>query len=119
MITPVKNARWNIQEEEVCSSSETLRKFLSYTDTSFNDSITLHFANNNTICGLYIPPSDSPYFKDHFEHIVNTTQSSFLDDKKLLVIGDLNCRMGDLGVLNSSEYSKNLTYIRIVMEKNF
>ena len=84
-----------------------LTKYVSYHEESHNDAIVLNLVNNNIICGIYIPPSDSNYFSDHFQYLESLIQSSQISDKNLLIIGDLNCRLGALGTLNKYEYTWN------------
>ena len=48
---------------------ESLLNFVASSDTSFNDAISLYLCNGDIICGIYVPPVTSPYFKDHLDYL--------------------------------------------------
>ena len=70
----------------------------------------LSFMPGMKICACYIPPADSPYFSSiSFSDIQSQAVES---DSKVLLIGDVNSRMGDLNRLEDTErgieYSSNV-----------
>ena len=86
---------------------QSLVKYITSINISFNDFIVLNLVNKNVICGTYIPPNDSTYMKDHFEYLDALIQYAQLHKQRMLVIGDENCRLGKLDDLNRYSYTAN------------
>ena len=82
---------------------EDLMKYVEGIDKNYNDTIVLYMAFNLIICGMYIPPTTSKYFDDHFD-ILDVYSST---DSNVIICGDLNARVGNLKLLNGLTYKDN------------
>ena len=84
-------------------------KFIRKIDKSQNDMIILTLVGGHRISCNYIPPSDSPYYRDD---MFATLANEFEPEEKEMVIltgGDLNSRIGNLvnKPTSNSEYRNN------------
>ena len=94
-----------ILEVESFSLSNKVLRSITSCNKSYPDTILLYLSNNNIIYGAYIPPNDSSYFSDQFEQLEAVTRQN--NNCKLLIVGDLNSRLGDLRIMNKFSYTNN------------
>ena len=81
-------------------------KYVLNVDKNFNDTIIVSL-DNLKICGIYIPPRDSPYFDDQFQILNSITENAKQFKEELLIIGDMNARIGEHRSLCGMTYSTN------------
>ena len=86
---------------------KNLMKYVSDSDISFNDAITLNLSNGYKIFGIYIPPSTSKYYGDHIDFLESVVDCANEANLNVIVCGDLNSRIGDMDTINEYSYSKN------------
>ena len=86
---------------------ENLIKFISEVNISFNDIIILSLTGNIKICGMYIPPRDSLYFDNQFKLFDLIVDTSNQLNERLIILGDLNARIGIQENLCGLTYDKN------------
>ena len=108
LIILTKHVIKTIQEVGLYSSlNKALLKYITSVDKSHLDFITLYFVNKNVICGTYIPPTDSAYFSEQFEYLEALINQAAMNHEKILIVGDENCRLGDIRNINQYSYTKN------------
>ena len=107
---------------------KNISKHIVDANVKVNDTIVLHMNNHTVLCGIYIPPRDSPYFSNQFEFLDSIMENCNNFDECLIVFGDLNCRIGENTKLLEFNYGKNpdktvnangQKLLSIIREKNF
>ena len=91
-----------------CLIQPHVKKFITDIDKSQNDMFIITLLGGHKISSNYIPPVDSPYFKDDMFSTVANHFEPESDDIVVLGGGDINSRVADLPIpLRGGTYRKN------------
>ena len=80
-----------------------IKDFIKHVNLLMTDFIQITFTNNSKLVNLYIPPIDSVYYDEQY---IELLCSVFIEADRasmpIVLVGDLNARMGELNDINEN-----------------